>query len=222
MCGALIGYGLTQLALWAVIVAWRSRHRSHFVAAWLDRDVRELGAVLQRIAVVRRSRCYTWSAADTRALLLVLLIVPALMAPPYRNIGRADATGTRYYRAYFTADFLWHTALASELGKFSLPPRNPYLAPRVMNYYWTYFLLPSAVASAGPAPLRDVQACLKTNAFYTALLMVGALFLLRPDVGRVGGTGCRGRRCSPFWRQALKDFTRIIDLVSRGRPLAGC
>ena len=60
--------------------------------------------------------------------------------------------------------FLWHSALASELGKFSLPPRNPYLAPRTMNYYWTYFLLPSTVARLAPGGAGcDVQRCLKSQ-----------------------------------------------------------
>ena len=81
------------------------------------------------------------------------------MGPPYANLGRADAEGNRYYRAYFTADFLWHSALAFELGKFSLPPRNPYLAPRAMNYYWTYFLLPALPPRlVPPAACRFVDA----------------------------------------------------------------
>ena len=93
--------------------------------------------------------------------------MPVLIGLPYRNLGRADAEGNRYYRAYFTADFLWHSALAGELAKFSLPPRNPYLAPQAMNYYWTYFLLPSTVAQTAPEavpPLQDAQGDLKANA----------------------------------------------------------
>ena len=64
----------------------------------------------------RASRAHplpAWTRRTLRALLLVLLLVPALMGPPYRNLGRADETGNRYYRAYFTADFVWHSALAS-------------------------------------------------------------------------------------------------------------
>ena len=217
VCGALIGYGITQLSLWTVIVAGLASPVG-FLGAWSIVTRRELGIVVQAARWAGDCDVHAWSAADTRALLLVLLVVPVLMAPPYRNIGRADATGTRYYRAYFTADFLWHTALASELGKFSLPPRNPYLAPRVMNYYWTYFLLPSAVASAGPAPLRDVQACLKTNAFYTALLMVGALFLLvRTSVASAGPAAAAVLLA--ILAASVEGLYAIIDLVSRGRPL---
>lgn len=177
--GALVGYGLTQLTLWAVIASgfggvWG------FVLAWLVVSVTSAA-----IAWHRRSRpiipAIPWSSLDVRALLLVLLLVPVLMGITYRNLGREDTSGNRYYRAYFTADFLWHSALASELGKFALPPRNPYLAPRAMNYYWTYFLLPSAVAQTAPdalPQLQDVQRDLKTNAILVGLLMIAALFVL--------------------------------------------
>ena len=158
--GALLGYGLTQLA----------RLAGHRVAAGIGMGVRRrLAGALRRDARCcsgrgpRRPsiRLPAWTAPTRRALLLVLLLVPVLMGPPYANLGRADAEGNRYYRAYFTADFLWHSALAFELGKFSLPPRNPYLAPRAMNYYWTYFLLPSsaqrALTAARPPAVVDVQ-----------------------------------------------------------------
>ena len=52
----------------------------------------------------------------------------ALAVPPFARVGERDATGNRYYRAYFTADFVWHTALTAELAKYTMPPRNPYLA----------------------------------------------------------------------------------------------
>ena len=59
-----------------------------------------------------------------------------------------------------------------------MPPRNPYMASRAMNYYWAYFLLPAVVAKSGPAPLRDVQIAVKTNAICSAVLLFGAMFLL--------------------------------------------
>ena len=148
---ALLGYGLTQLAIWLVIES-RLASLGAFVLALAGplrgRRSSSVAAAGSEPAI----RLPEWSAARQRArLLLVLSLVPVLMGPPYANLGRADAEGNRYYRAYFTADFLWHSALAFELGKFSLPPRNPYLAPRAMNYYWTYFLLPGNGRGAGAA-----------------------------------------------------------------------
>ena len=148
----------------------------------------------------------------------MLVLVPVLMGPPYRNLGRADETGNRYYRAYFTADFLWHSALAYELGNFALPPRNPYMTPRPMNYYWTYFLLPASAARLAPGGLGDMERCLKTNAMLAGLLMVGALFLL-----------VRTAVASPWPAAAAvvlaivaassEGIYEIVTLVRQGRPL---
>ncbi len=219
ICGALVGYGLTQLGLWAVIAAGAASPAA-FVVAWLAVAA---GAWAASRAIKPDGGgpavpMHNWSTADTRALVLVLLIVPALMGPPYRNIGRADAAGNRYYRAYFTADFLWHTALAAEVGKFTLPPRNPYLAPRTMNYYWTYFLLPATVASAGPSVLHDVQACLKTNAFLSALLMVGTLFVLvRTAVSSAGPAAAAVLLA--ILASSAEGLYAVVDLLARGRPM---
>ena len=177
--GALLGYGLLQMALWATIVTGIASPAA-FVAAWAIL----VGAALATRRAIGEAPILPltpYSAADLRALLIVLLLVPAVMGPPYRNLGRADESGSRFYRAYFTADFLWHSALAFELGKQSLPPRNPYLTPRPMNYYWAYFLLPSTaagVAPRGPGSFEAVQTSLKANAILNGLLMVGMLFLL--------------------------------------------
>lgn len=217
VAGGLIGYGLTQLAIWAVVAAGVASSAA-FVVAWVILCGASW-AVSRAVVSAPAVSTHTWTASDTRVLLLVLLLVPVLMGPPYRNIGRSDASGNRYYRAYFTADFLWHTALASELGKFSLPPRNPYLAPRTMNYYWTYFLLPSTVAAAGPGGLRDVQTCLKINAFFTAFLMVAALFLLvRTSVATPGPAGLAVALA--VLAASAEGAYAIVDLLIRGRPLA--
>ena len=174
VAGGLLGYGITQLALWAVIAAGAASLPA-FVLAWLSAAVASL-AIARTIRDTPAIRVEAWTAADVRALLLVLLLVPVLMGITYRNLGRRDAEGNRYYRAYFTADFVWHSALAYELGKFSLPPRNPYLAPRPMNYYWTYFLLPAATARLAPGR-QDVQPYLESNAILVGLLMIAALFV---------------------------------------------
>ena len=93
-----------------------------------------------------------WSGRDTKALMAVWALTLIIAVPPFWRAGDMDADGSRRYRAYFTADFVWHAALVSELKKFDSPPRNPYLAHRPIHYYWTYFLLPSAVAGTAPAP----------------------------------------------------------------------
>src|SRR5262249_46334347 len=45
-----------------------------------------------------------WTMSDTTALLLVLLMVPALVVRPFDRLGSVDAEGNRQYRAYFIAD----------------------------------------------------------------------------------------------------------------------
>ena len=218
--GALLGYGLTQLSIWAVIVSGLASAPA-FIVAWVILCALGWGAGRFFLGNGRAPLIPmdAWTTADARALLLVLLIVPVLVGPPYRNLGRADDAGYKYYRAYFTADFWWHSALAFELGKFSLPPRNPYLAPRAMNYYWTYFLLPSTVSAAGPATMRDVEANLKTNAFLSALLMVAALFLLVRTAVRTPGPAALAVALAILAASA-EGLYAIVDLLRRGRTLA--
>jgi hypothetical protein len=173
IAGALVGYGATQIALWLPMAGgWPSA--SAFLGTWLAASAVLAGAArATRRPAVELGRP---SPADWRALAATLVLVPVLMGPPYRNIGAEDQDGSRLYRAYFTADFVWHTALASELGRYEMPPRNPYLAAEPIHYYWTYFLLPAVVAEESPAPLGDVQRALKANAMLSALLLAGMLF----------------------------------------------
>jgi hypothetical protein len=216
--GALLGYGLTQIALWVAIASGFGSGVTAIVA-WLALSV----ATFSLARVIGPSPAIEmppWTHADSQALLLVLLLVPAVMGPPYRNLGRADETGTRYYRAYFTADFVWHRALAYELGKFSLPPRNPYMAPRAMNYYWTYFLLPATVAKTAPADvLRDVEVCLKANAVLSGGLMIGALFLLvRLAAGRPAAAALAVTLA--VVAASAEGAYEIRTLLATGRPLS--
>lgn len=171
--GATLGYAATQIALWLPIFVGVASPLA-FIVSW--------GLVSGGFLIAARRittpvlTLPTAGAADIRALALVLLLVPVLMGPPYRNLGAADENGTRYYRAYFTADFVWHTALASELGKYDSPPRNPYYASQEMHYYWTYFLLPAVTSSEAPR-IFDVQRVLKANAVCTAAIVLGLLLL---------------------------------------------
>jgi hypothetical protein len=214
--GALIGYGLTQLALWGAIVSGVPGALG-FSAAWLAAVGLGLaaGRGMGDAPVVAAP---AWNPRDTRTLLLVLVLVPVLMGIPYRNLGTADGQGNRYYRAYFTADFLWHSALAHELGKFSLPPRNPYLAPRAMNYYWTYFLLPASTARLAPGAGAAVEPVLKSNATLVGLLMLAALFVLVRSGAR-SATAAAAAVMLAVLAASAEGLYAIVDLLNRGRPL---
>jgi hypothetical protein len=174
IAGAVIGYALTALAIWAPIF-FGFPSRLAFVGAWV---VITVLVWMAAPGVVRAIfELPHWSSRDTQALMAVWALTLIIAVPPFTRVGEQDAEGGRRYRAYFTADFVWHAALVSELKKFDSPARNPYLAHRPIHYYWTYFLLPSVVAGSAPAPYNDVQTCLEVNAIATALLFVSAIFL---------------------------------------------
>jgi len=73
---------------------------------------------------------------------------------------------------------LWHSALTTEISRFSWPLHNPYTADRQLHYYWTYFMVPPAIASTAPAVFGDEPLpWLLINATGAGLLFMGALFL---------------------------------------------
>jgi hypothetical protein len=176
IAGALLGYAGTCLAVWAMVFAHRSSSAS-LVTAWLVLLVISAAATLaaRRRVPAPLLPLPAWTPRDTTALLLVLLLVPALIGRPLGRIGSADENGDRRYRAYFTADFVWHMAMTSELRRHAQPPVNPYLAPEPIHYYWTYFLVPAA---AGPIAGADVALSLEINAVAAALLLVSAVYLV--------------------------------------------
>lgn len=175
ICGSLIGYGLTALALW-VPIALRTPHWAAFLLAWVATTV-----VTTMVCGRQRTPLVTlpaWTPSATRALALVLALVPAIMVFPYRHVGQIDEQGGRRYRAYFTADFVWHEALTAELARFDSPPRNPYMAAEPLHYYWGYFVLPSVVTgtlqSKGTA--SAIEPLLAVNALGAGLLFAGVIF----------------------------------------------
>jgi len=174
IAGAILGYGLTALAIWLPIAA-RVPSAFTFTIAWCALSA--LAWFLCRRIVRPAVPVSPWTPSGSTALLGVLVLTLLVATPPLAHVGRLDGEGNRYYRAYFTADFVWHTALTSEIGKFAMPPRNPYLARQPIHYYWTYYLLPAAVSHTGPGLIRDVQLCLKVNALMTGLLLMSAVFL---------------------------------------------
>jgi hypothetical protein len=172
IAGALIGYVLTAVAVWVPIRLGLASPFA-FMIAWAVASVavRLIAGLLTEPLV----ELPAWKARDSLALAAVLMLTLAIALPPFARAGAQDAAGNRYYRAYFTADFVWHEALTAEVAKFASPPRNPYLAHRPIHYYWTYFLPPAAGASA--LGLGNVEPILKVNAIGTALLFVSAIFL---------------------------------------------
>lgn len=175
IAGALLGYALTAWTVWAVTAAGVSTPGGR-VVAW-----GALAALIWTSGIARQPPLITlptWTRRDTLALLLTLSMVPALVGTAFVKVGATDATGAQNYRAYFTADVLWHSALTTELKQFSWPPRNPYTADRPLHYYWTYFMVPPAIASLSPRVFGDEpMPWLLINATGAGVLFMGTLFL---------------------------------------------
>ena len=216
IAGALLGYALTCLALWAVLAIGIASALA-FAAAW---------AVMSAATwlIARRPdkalvELPAWSLREARILILLLLIVPAVFLFPYKNLGSFDAEGNRLYRAYFTADFIWHTALTAELAKYQMPPVNPYLGDRTIQYYWTYFLVPAAIAQEGPGNLADIESSLKVNALLSGVLFLGAI-IAAAWAASFSTAGTAFAIAVAVLAASAEGIYAIWDLLSRGRSLA--
>ncbi len=219
VAGAVIGYGLTALALW-VPIRLGVPHPIAFVIAWLV----ACGIVwraCRRPGAPPLIELPAWSSRETRAWLLVLFLVPVFLALPFGHLGREESSGVRDYRAYFIADFVWHTALTEEIAKFSEPPRNPYFADEPLHYYVTYFLVPAVLSGPADAPIVDMQTALKITAMGTALLFISLVFFAAwSAVGRAGPAAAA--TALAVVAPSFEGLFVIVQNLRRGvAPLAG-
>ena len=216
LAGIALGYALAVITLWAAI-RLRATSGVEFLVA--------IGAAtLMSWAATTRLRSSVgalprWTPRATWSLAAVLIVTLVLAAPPLANIGARDEFGNRRYRAYFTADFVWHTALTAELTRFSLPPRNPYLAPEQIHYYWAYFVVPAAIARSGPPPLRDVERCLAWNALLAGLIFMSTIFIaawatVHSPVAAAAGT------MLALCASSLEGLYAVCRIWLRGAPLS--
>ena len=215
IAGALIGYGLSAVALWTpadmgltarawIPVAWT-------VLVTLTLPLLRTGRVLVQLPA--------WQRGDTIALLCTLLIVPLLVSGPFSRIGERDAQGAERYRAYFTADFLWHVALTSELTKADVPIRNPYLERRALNYYWGYFVPPAMIARLFSAE-QSLEAVLLLNALGAGLLFVASIYLYGWCVVPRAGPAAISVALT-FLAASAEGLFALFRLARSGLPLDG-
>ncbi len=203
LAGALFGYAGAGFLWWLVAMAGHGSWPL-WVAAWL-------ACTAASWALSRRWRRFSpmvplasWTRADTLALVLTMALVPLLVARPFSQIGRLDEDGGRRYRAYFTADFVWHMALVEELTKHDDPPTNPYLAPEAPLLL---DLFPRAVGPHDdPAPPDGGQRAGAQRAGLRPALRGHALprclgCRARPSVRR-GALPSRSSWCAAAWKGA--------------------
>ncbi len=216
VAGLAAGYATTCLMVWALIasgligtgalaVAWAIEAAALWFAA---RRIKTPWVTLPE-----------WTPGDRVAVGAVLLMVVALMALPYRHLGAVDEGGSKRYRAYFTADFVWHMALTSEMSRFEMPPKNPYLAREPLHYYWTYFLVPAAVSAVGPAPVGDVEGDLKVNAIATAAVLLTSFYLLAWTSG-AGPLASWLSVALVTIAASAEGLLVMVDLLRKGAPMA--
>jgi hypothetical protein len=206
------GYALSSLvllALWALGVrsfAWLMlAPLPAALLMWL------LGKLAPPLTLPRLTR------RDIGACALVLLTVPAVVGLPFAHVGE-DLPDGRAYRAYFTADFVWQMAVASEVAKGEMLPHNPYFTNGPLHYYWLMHLFPAVAHRAAGSALRIEQPLL-LNGVWSALAFMAFLYVFtRHFVERpwAAALACVGVMfCSSF-----EGLERILIYSYQGETLA--
>jgi hypothetical protein len=219
--GALVGYAISCLAIWTVQMAGTSSAWA-FTLGWATVTGLSWAAWRKwgQTGTAVGTRIPAWTQRDTAALFFVLLLELALFLFPYKNLGALDSEGNRNYRAYFTADFIWHTALTGEMTKFASPPVNPYLGDRPIHYYWTYFIVPATIAARGPDMLASVELCLKLNAVFTGVLFLAGVMMFTWSIVPSAVAAALGTLLVTVAASAEGNYA-LYDLYQRGRALSG-
>jgi hypothetical protein len=217
IAGAILGYALAVLGIWAAAAIGMAGGRG-FTGTIALITIATFGASWRS----RRNPLITlppWTTETSSGFAVVVALTLILAAPPLANVGARDRDGNLRYRAYFTADFVWHTALTAELTRFTLPPGNPYLAPERMHYYWGYFLVPAAIARSGPVPLRDVERSLRLNALVTGVLLMSSIFVLAFTAVRHAAAAAAGTALA-LVASSLEGLYELSKLWRLNRPVA--
>jgi hypothetical protein len=183
--GPALGLGLSNLALFGL---WAAGGRG----PWLIPVAAVLAAVVAIPAprLRNRWRLHVTDRWDGRALLLLMLLVPLVVARPFSLVGIETPEG-HVYRAYFTADYVWRRAVVAELAKGNFLPFNPFYVNDVLHYYWMPHLL-SAVeyrawgSTVSLDTLLLTRSVLVDGAFLAALYGVARLIVVRPWAAAAG------------------------------------
>lgn len=183
--GPLLGQALGSLALTAL---WAAGGRG----VWLLIAAPLLVALVIKPAARLRERWRLPAAlsGDGVAMAALLLIVPIVAGLPFAHVGEINGEG-QFYRAYFTADYVWRRAVVAELAKGAFLPVNPYFQGDALHYYWMPHLLTAvqyrfAEAWAALDELLLVRSVF-IDAFFVALLYgTVRLFGVRPWASAAG------------------------------------
>lgn len=136
--GPLLGQALGSLALTGV---WAAGGRGIWVV--LAAPLLVAGVIVPARRLQGRWRLPVTAPGDRIALAALLLIVPLVVGLPFAHVGEITADG-QFYRAYFTADYVWRRAVVAELAKGAFLPVNPYFHSDTLHYYWMPHLLTAA------------------------------------------------------------------------------
>jgi hypothetical protein len=139
LVGPVWGYGVSSVVL---LVLWIAGVRGPVLLVAPAMALLLLGFVGLRLRGLLVPPAFRWS--DAVAVCLLVVLVVGIVARPFARVGESLPDGGKAYRAYFTADFIWRMAVAAELAKGDVPPRNPFHRGESLNYYWLAHLLPAA------------------------------------------------------------------------------
>ncbi len=169
LVGPVWGFSLTSLVL---LVMW--------VAGIRNVPVLLLAPILAALVAIPAGRLAgsltvpQFTRRDIVAIIIVLALVPLVVGRPYARVGELRPEG-RAYRAYFIADFVWAMAVAGEVAKGDVPPKNPFLAGDAMHYYWLANLV-SAIEHRETQKSLTVDQVLLCNAVLLDLAFMAFLY----------------------------------------------
>lgn len=183
--GPLLGQALGSLALTGV---WAAGGRGIWVVLAAPLLVATVIVPARRLQ--GRWQLPATSPGDRLALAALLLIVPVIVGLPFAHVGEITADG-QFYRAYFTADYVWRRAVVAELAKGAFLPVNPYLNGDALHYYWMPHLLTAAqYRFAGAWATLDELLLIRSvciDAFFVAFLYgMVRVFGVRPWASAAG------------------------------------
>jgi hypothetical protein len=209
--GPIWGYGLSSLLLLGFWIAG-----VHGVWVLIVPIAASVVAAIAGRLLQSTLRPPAFGRNDVIAVLLLLVLVPAIVGRPFARVAEPVAGG-RAYRAYFTADMIWRMAVVAEVSKGAVPPRNPFLRGEALHYYWLPHLLTAAeYRMIGRAV--SLEQVLLVNSIALALAFVLFLYgFIRHWVGSPGAAAAAA--CGALVFTSFEGAERMWFLWRQGASL---